>query len=185
MKRLKLVLTVSLVLSSFEVVAGDKPLLLGRITGVYRSPVVIQNPVDGVVRTENILEIVKYGSSTAYISTRLNHPVSGNLCSLWGIAEIDGPGLIYRSATEGTGPACTLRLTFDGTSISFQDEGGECRKGRCGANTSFSQFSLDRSKRRPMSNLSQVRKSRHYREAAGEYERVRRRASSTGRPGRP
>lgn len=165
--------------------AGDGPLRLQTVTGVYRLPVTVRNPTDGSVRTENVLEIVKHSSDTAYIRIRLNHPVSGNVCTLWGIAEADGAGLVYRSPADGTGSACTLRVTFDGTGISFYDESGECQKDRCGANTSFSQFSFDRSKQRPVPNLSHIRRSRQYKEATEEYGRVQRRASSTAHPERP
>ncbi|WP_230533419.1 hypothetical protein [Microvirga roseola] len=152
--------------------AEEKYLRLEDVAGVYRSPVAVRRPGE-TVRTENILEIVPYGEARAYLRTRLNHPVTGNLCSLWGIAEIQGSRLVYRSAgDEGEAPSpCSLTVRFEKGQILFDDRDRQCERRLCGANAHFSQFVFKESARRPITYLERIRASRQYREAVAEYER--------------
>ncbi|MEE1655887.1 hypothetical protein VB618_06745 [Microvirga sp. CF3062] len=147
---------------------------LDDVVGVYRNPVVIRRP-DEIIRTENVLEIIRYDQTGAYVRTRLNHPVTGNLCSFWGIAEIQGSRLLYRSiGNEGeTSSRCDLAVRIEKGEILFDDRDRQCERQLCGANAHFSQSGFKRSGRQRITYLERIRKSRQYQEAAAEYQRLK------------
>lgn len=153
--------------------AEEVTIRLNDVIGVYRNPVVIRR-LNQIIRTENVLEIIRYDQTSAYVRTRLTHPVTGNLCSSWGIAEIDGSRIIYQSVgDEGeTSSHCNLALTFDKGEIFFNDQDRKCERQRCGANVHFSQFEFKSSGRRRITYLERIRKSQQYQEAVAEYERL-------------
>jgi hypothetical protein len=153
--------------------AEETSIRLADVIGAYRSPVVIRHP-EGIIRTENVLEIVRYDQDNAYIRTRLNHPVTGNLCSVWGIADVQGSRLIYQSGgiQDGVPSSCTLAVKFEKGEVLFNDRDRQCESQLCGANVHFSQFAFKSSDRRRITYLERVRKSRQYQEAVAEYERL-------------
>jgi len=149
--------------------AEGERLKLDEIAGVYRHPLKVETVADGVVAAENILEIVRYGEASAYIRTRL-HFTNGHLCSLFGIAEVEGNQLVYRSAPEpeDKSSACVLALKIESKAIVFEDR-AECQL-RYGFRGGFDNARFERSRRRPIAYLDRIRNSRQYREALEEYE---------------
>jgi hypothetical protein len=143
---------------------------LDKIVGVYRHPLKVETVDDGIVPMENILEIVRYGETSAYMRTRL-HFTNGHLCGLFGIAEVEGDQLVYRSASErDTSSQCILALTIGSGTIVFEDK-AECQL-HCGFRGGFTSAEFKRSHRRPIAYLDRIRKSRQYQEAVEEYERL-------------
>jgi hypothetical protein len=150
-------------------------LSLDKVAGVYRESVEIGlEGSDRIIKAESILEIVKETKTTAYIRTRLYFH-NRHTCNLWGIAEVKGIELIYRSAElDGeTDSPCILTLSFDDGQIVFNDTTGQCRISRCGARGGFTDTNFDLSRRRDISYLDRIRRSAEYKQAVTEYGRLK------------
>jgi hypothetical protein len=146
--------------------AGD--LDLDRLAGLYTQGF-INGRIDGSKYwSDDALEVAKLSPSTAYIRVHLEF-FNGHQCSMWGVAEVEGPSLTYRQP----GTQCELGLTIGGGKITFNDKGGQCRAVSCGMRGMYTGQSFKLSTRRPISYMPKLLASFQYLDAVEEY-RVRR-----------
>jgi hypothetical protein len=152
--------------------AQAEPLTIRDLAGIYRVPVRVDflHP-KRPLRTEHILEIIPYGQGNFYINTKIN---GHHACTLSGIAEVEGPRLVYRSVPgeDDPWPACTFSVRLQANKIVFDDAEGACRKLYCGVSAGFEGVSFDAKFRRPVGSLSKIRSSAGYEEAVEVYERL-------------
>ncbi len=145
--------------------ASAQPLDLAGIEGAYRAT---RSEATGPV--EDILEIVRTSPGTVYFRTRLAF-ANGHHCAIHGIARQRGNALHYnRPATTPDTPECSLTLRWQSGRVTFQEEGGTCRRETCGARGIYDGVELPAASRRPITYLERLRASREFTEAMAEFE---------------
>jgi hypothetical protein len=113
---------------------------------------------------EDVLEVVKLSADTAYIRLHLDF-FNGHMCSLWGVADLEGDTLVYRSKTI---PGCELTLSFGADAVTFADRDGVCRQQNCGMRGGFNGARFETKNRRAIHYMDKLMASRQYKEALAE-----------------
>jgi hypothetical protein len=137
---------------------------LDKITGLYVQGFMNGNVEGGKYWSDDALEIVKLSPNTAYFHTHLEF-YNGHLCSIWGVAAVEGQSLVYRNPDT----QCVLRLDVAGGKITFADEEGRCRVGTCGNRGMYDRESFRLASRRPIRYMRQLLASTQYTDALKEY----------------
>lgn len=136
------------------------------IEGVYKR----QFPnalVSGETYTsEDILEIVRLDQKRAYVRAHVEGG-NGHSCSIWGVARVEGPALVYRRPSIfPEGAICTFKVKRVRNRIELSDD-YSCRDS-CGARAVYEGVGFEASSRRPIRYMSRLKASRQYREALAE-----------------
>lgn len=151
-----------LVGSSTPTLAGaPREFKLDGATGVYKKRFPNSDVSGERYMSENVLTIVRSGPRAAFIWVDLRF-YNGHMCSLVGIAHVEGDALVYREALEDM-KSCTLRITSDGKAIHFSDQ-GSCNY-MCGARGGFDGETFSVTSRRPIRDLAGLKASDDYRDA--------------------
>lgn len=135
------------------------------LAGVYKHRF-MDSTVDGHrYQAEDILELVRVTSNQVYMRMHLDF-YNGHICSISGIANIEGGALVYRGKGEADG--CILSIRVEGNKLTFHDEGGVCRDWSCGARGSYEGASFDVSARRDIRYMKRLLASKEYAAALAE-----------------
>jgi hypothetical protein len=170
-------LAAGLLLASIPALAAST-LSIDDVAGVYKRRHEIAMHAEPASReqAENILEVVKVSPREAYVRVRLIFD-NGHLCSLYGIANVEGSALVYRkpdtiSVFAGRGKPfrsveteCILSLKRDGNRLVFDDKDDVCRASMCGARGILRKASFDLKSRRVIRYMPRLLASREYAEA--------------------
>src|SRR4029079_3267401 len=81
--------------------------------------------------SENILEIVKVSPTAAYVRTHLEF-FNGHICNIWGVAKVEGDGLVYHRETNSQGTPWLLSMKVQAGKVTLDDKDGACAIGTCG-----------------------------------------------------
>ena len=127
---------------------------------------------------ENVVEIVPVASHAAYVRVHLDY-ANGHICSIWGVAEADGPGLVYRDPSRPAPgqPPCTLTIARVGGSLRLDDGPDQSCQKDCGARGTLSDVRLPLASKRPIRYMDKIKASSNYRKALTEWH--------TGKPVNP
>jgi len=148
------------------------------IAGVYKFAHDTRDFTDsppGIVRSEDVLEIVKISPREAYIRTRLLFD-NGHSCATSGIARVEGGALVYHQPiTEYHGQQampgmCALSLSLSGGRLVFADRDGKCKWDNCGMRGSYDGASFELNSRRPIRYMARLKASREYAQALKEHD---------------
>ena len=134
-------------LSPALALAGDAPVDVGKIEGVYRRAFRNGDSAGAKYTTTDVLKLVRLDKGAAYFDIAL-YFFNGHMCELSGIAKAEGGALVYRGAT-GVGDAiCELAIKPARGRIGFADAGERCRS-TCGARGGYddAEFSIARRQR--------------------------------------
>ena len=140
------------------------------IAGVYKSRFQNGLVTGETYRSEDILELVPLSPDKVYFRAHIEF-YNGHQCSLWGVARVAGPELVYREATKARtfgAAACLLRITRIGKSIRLADDDGSC-KAYCGARGSFNNDTFPVASRRPIRYMRRLKASGQFRDALDEF----------------
>ncbi len=138
---------------------------LDRLAGLYTHGF-INRRIDGTKYwSDDVLEVVKLSPSTAYIRAHLQF-FNGHQCGISGVAEVEGPSLIYREP----GTECELGLTIGGGKITFNDKDGHCREESCGMRGMYTGQNFKLSTRRAITYMAKLLASFQYLAAIQEYQ---------------
>lgn len=137
---------------------------LDKVAGLYVAGFMNGNNEGYRYWSDDVLEIVKLSSTTAYFRTHLKF-FNGHQCSLWGIAEVTEQSLIYRDPELH----CELHLDIAGGKITFDDRGYHCREQSCGARGVYNRASFKLSARRPIRYMQTLMTSSEYQDALNGY----------------
>jgi len=135
--------------------------LAGRYTRTFRT---------GLVSGENymatdVVTVVATSRTRALVNFDLTF-FNGHICSLTGIARLEGRALVYRRPGRFAGdPPCILRLWRQGARLRWNADNNSCRED-CGARGSFTDGGMRWSSRRPISRAGRARILR-------DFERIR------------
>lgn len=138
------------------------------IAGVYKTKLVINTVSDGIIHTEDVLEIVKLAPDKVYFRTRLTFE-NGHMCTLWGVAKQEGTALVYRDVPDAGSPQCVLSIVMDGKRIEFRDPDGRCQS-YCGARGVLNGSGFDLTSRRAIRYMKRLKNSRQFAQALEDAE---------------
>jgi len=129
----------------------------GRYTHTFRNGVVSGERY----LTTNELMIVATGRNRAYFNFDLSF-FNGHVCSLSGIARLEGQALVYREVARlPEDPPCVLRIWRRGARLRWNADNNSCRT-YCGARGSFTDGGMRWSSRRPISRATRARLLREF-----------------------
>lgn len=118
--------------------------------------------------SDNVVEIVPVAPRHAYVNFSLQF-FNGHQCTLSGVAETSGGGLVYRetaASSSDEGP-CTLTIRRQGAKLTWEDQ-GSC-KAHCGSRGGFSNGNIAWSSKRPIRYMARLKASSEYRDALAEW----------------
>jgi hypothetical protein len=133
--------------------------LAGRYTHSFRNGLVSGESFT----TTDTLVIVPTDARHAMFDINLNF-FNGHVCSLSGIARLEGQRLVYREAARlPEDPPCVLRFWRQGARLRWTADNNSCRT-YCGARGSFTDGGMAWSSRRPLSRATRARLLREFEE---------------------
>jgi hypothetical protein len=104
-------------------------------------------------RSTDTLVVDPLDEATAVIAANLEF-FNGHICSLAGVARLEGGELVYRSPggpdSEAIYAGCVLRFSRVEGELRFADEGGACRQTSCGARGGYTDYAMPLASRRPL-----------------------------------
>jgi hypothetical protein len=112
---------------------------------------------------EDILEIVKLSPRQVYFRTHLDF-YNGHVCSLFGVAAVEGNALVYRASTT-PGGTCVFKMVVAGGRITFADADHVCTRENCGERGNLDGTSFPLSARRPIRYMARLKSSWQYKSA--------------------
>lgn len=146
--------------------------LIDSLNGVYKVRFKNGDVSGNEYMSENVPEVVPYGSGSAYFRVRLEF-FNGHMCALYGIARIAGDKLVYSTSTGEPGKICRVEIAHVDGTVRLRDatSGLPC-KAFCGARGSL-QADWPYSTRRRIKYMKVLLSSREYREAAAAFDAER------------
>jgi hypothetical protein len=148
--------------------AADSP-DLSKLAGLYRYT--FQNGlVNGKkYRSENKLELLPLGATSAYFHTHLEW-ANGHSCDLAGVAGAAPDGSLEYRKPSLEGQTCLFRIRVTKDGLMFEDEGGACRMISCGARGMLDGVEF-KFRQRSVLNAEAVQKSDEFQQAVEEHSR--------------
>jgi hypothetical protein len=154
--------------------ARDAAGVLGTaIEGLYTQRHDVRS-VDGVETAEDVVEIIRYDPSHIYVDVKA-HFDNGHSCSMSGIAAFEGDdSFVYRTRQFllDADPTCTLTVAVTRDELRITDrltsDGPDTCRGFCGIRGNLSNFAIARNQRRPVPDLTRVKRSEAFRAAVEE-----------------
>ena len=139
------------------------------LAGVYKKSFQNGNIDGGKYQSEDILEIVKISSATAYLRTHLEF-FNGHVCNIWGVAKVEGDALVYHGETNSQGKPCVLSVKVQGGKVTLDDKDGACAIGTCGNRGMYNGTAFELKKRRAIRYMDVLVKSDQYKDAVDEHD---------------
>jgi hypothetical protein len=139
------------------------------LAGVYKKSFQNGNIDGGKYRSEDILEIVKISPTTAYVRTHLEF-FNGHVCSIWGVAKVEGDGLVYHGEINSQGKPCLLSVKVQAGKVTLDDKDGACAIGTCGNRGMYNGTAFELKKRRAIRYMSVLMNSDQYKDAIDEHD---------------
>ncbi len=139
------------------------------LAGVYKKTFQNGNIDGGKYQSEDILEIVKISPTTAYVRTHLEF-FNGHVCNIWGVAKVEGDGLVYHSETNSQGKQCLLSVKLQGGKVTLDDKDGACAIGTCGNRGMYNGTAFELKKRRVIRYMDVLVNSDQYKDAVDEHD---------------
>ena len=139
------------------------------LAGVYKKTFQNGNIDGGKYQSEDILEIVKISPTTAYVRTHLEF-FNGHVCNIWGVAKVEGDGLVYHRETNSQGKPCLLSMKVQAGKVTLDDKDGACAIGTCGNRGMYNGTAFELKKRRAIRYMSVLMNSDQYKDAIDEHD---------------
>ena len=139
------------------------------LAGVYKKTFQNGNIDGGKYQSEDILEIVKISPTTAYVRTHLEF-FNGHVCNIWGVAKVEGDGLVYHGETNSQGKQCLLSVKLQGGKVTLDDKDGACAIGTCGNRGMYNGTAFELKKRRAIRYMDVLENSDQYKDAVDEHD---------------
>jgi hypothetical protein len=139
------------------------------LAGVYKKTFQNGNIDGGKYQSEDILEIVKISPTTAYVRTHLEF-FNGHVCNIWGVAKVEGDGLVYHSETNSQGKPCLLSVKVQAGKVTLDDKDGACAIGTCGNRGMYNGTAFELKKRRVIRYMDVLVNSDQYKDAVDEHD---------------
>jgi hypothetical protein len=139
------------------------------LAGVYKKTFQNGNIDGGKYQSEDILEIVKISPTTAYVPTHLEF-FNGHVCSIWGVAKVEGDRLVYHGETNSQGKPCLLSVKVQAGKVTLDDKDGACAIGTCGNRGMYNGTAFELKKRRAIRYMSVLMNSDQYKDAIDEHD---------------
>ena len=111
--------------------------------------------------SENVLEIVPTGPTTAFVRADLQF-FNGHMCYVAGVAHVEGGALVYREALEDIEP-CVLRISPSKREVRLSDD-NSCSY-LCGARGGFDGVTFKAASRRQIPGLAGLKATDEFRAA--------------------
>jgi len=143
------------------------------IAGVYKHRYTNSSVTGETFEVEDVLEIVRLSSSSAYVKTRLNF-YNGHMCGFAVVADVEDDALVYRSKPDDPmypGQRCTLKVKVASSELVFEDQDQICRQASCGTRGGYDGVTIDRKTRRPIRYMKLLIDSADYNDALAEHAR--------------
>lgn len=141
-----------------------------KIDGVHKSRFANSTVQQEKFQSEDILEIVPYGSDAIYFRVHLEF-YNGHLCDLQGIAKYKDGAFLYHGPPDSGPDICTLTITPGNKDITLDDIGGNCRAATCGARGGYHGVGFARSSRRTIRYMKRLLASKEYAAAVAELDK--------------
>ena len=138
------------------------------LAGVYKKTFQNGNIDGGKYQSEDILEIVKISPTTAYVRTHLEF-FNGHVCNIWGVAKVEGDGLVYHRETNSQGKPCLLSMKVQAGKVTLDDKDGACAIGTCGNRGMYNGTAFELKKRRVIRYMDVLVNSDQYKDAVDEH----------------
>jgi len=139
------------------------------LAGVYKKTFQNGNIDGGKYQSEDILEIVKISPTTAYVRTHLEF-FNGHVCNIWGVAKVEGDGLVYHRETNSQGKPCLLSVKVQAGKVTLDDKDGACAIGTCGNRGMYNGTAFELKKRRVIRYMDVLVNSDQYKDAVDEHD---------------
>jgi hypothetical protein len=139
------------------------------LAGVYKKTFQNGNIDGGKYQSEDILEIVKISPTTAYVRTHLEF-FNGHVCNIWGVAKVEGDGLVYLGETNSQGKPCLLSVKVQAGKVALDDKDGACAIGTCGNRGIYNGTAFELKKRRVIRYMDVLVNSDQYKDAVDEHD---------------
>jgi hypothetical protein len=139
------------------------------LAGVYKKTFQNGNIDGGKYQSEDILEIVKISPTTAYVRTHLEF-FNGHVCNIWGVAKVEGDGLVYHGETNSQGKPCLLSVKVQAGKVALDDKDGACAIGTCGNRGMYNGTAFELKKRRVIRYMDVLVNSDQYKDAVDEHD---------------
>jgi hypothetical protein len=139
------------------------------LAGVYKKTFQNGNIDGGKYQSEDILEIVKISPTTAYVRTHLEF-FNGHVCNIWGVAKVEGDGLVYHGETNSQGKPCLLSVKVQAGKVTLDDKDGACAIGTCGNRGMYNGTAFELKKRRVIRYMDVLVNSDQYKDAVDEHD---------------
>jgi hypothetical protein len=139
------------------------------LAGVYKKTFQNGNIDGGKYQSEDILEIVKISPTTAYVRTHLEF-FNGHVCNIWGVAKVEGDGLVYHRETNSQGKPCLLSMKVQAGKVTLDDKDGACAIGTCGNRGMYNGTAFELKKRRVIRYMDVLVNSDQYKDAVDEHD---------------
>ena len=139
------------------------------LAGVYKKTFQNGNIDGGKYQSEDILEIVKISPTTAYVRTHLEF-FNGQVCNIWGVAKVEGDGLVYHGETNSQGKPCLLSVKVQAGKVTLDDKDGACAIGTCGNRGMYNGTAFELKKRRVIRYMDVLVNSDQYKDAVDEHD---------------
>jgi hypothetical protein len=160
------VAALSVVVSTLALAANVN---IDALAGVYKKTFPNANIDGGKYQSENILEIVKVSPTAAYVRTHLEF-FNGHICNIWGVAKVEGDGLVYHGETNSQGKPCLLSVKVQAGKVTLDDKDGACAIGTCGNRGMYNGTAFELKKRRVIRYMDVLVNSDQYKDAVDEHD---------------
>ena len=160
------VAALSVVVSTLALAANVN---IDALAGVYKKTFPNANIDGGKYQSENILEIVKVSPTAAYVRTHLEF-FNGHICNIWGVAKVEGDGLVYHRETNSQGKPCLLSMKVQAGKVTLDDKDGACAIGTCGNRGMYNGTAFELKKRRAIRYMDVLENSDQYKDAVDEHD---------------
>jgi hypothetical protein len=160
-------LAVAGMIAASAAVAAD--IDIDKIAGVYKKQFKNGNISGDKYESEDILEIVKVSPATAYVKTHLEF-FNGHVCNISGVADLEGPALVYRGPDNIEGKPCELSVTAGRGKVTLNDKDGHCAIGTCGNRGMYNGTAFELKRRRTIRYMDILLKSDDYKAALKEHD---------------
>jgi hypothetical protein len=125
--------------------------------------------VDGeTFKSTDVLDIIALDETRAFLNAELLF-FNGHMCSISGLASMEGMTLVLRGTADGLYPGCALTLSRKGDQLTFTDPDGMCTKASCGARGSYTDYAMPLAGRteHTSAQLDEIRTGQAYLVATG------------------
>jgi hypothetical protein len=143
--------------------------VIKRIEGVYKRRFANSTVQEEHFESEDILELVPYGSDKVYFRVHLEF-YNGHTCDLLGIAKYEDGAFVYRGPAGDT-DVCVLTMRAGKKDLTLDDVGGNCKSASCGARGGYHGAGFPLTSRRAIRYMARLKAGKEYANAVAEYEK--------------